>query len=453
MRSAAWKQLVPLLAFALAVRLAGAVAWQARLPGRFGFPDSQSYWQLGRAIAHGGPYLFGPQSARVFRAPGYPLLLAPIFVFAGDEPSVMWARAQNAVLGTLTVGAAWWLARRLFDARAGLLAAAITGLYPGAVAVSVLVLSEAPFGLLMLAQLGLWTAAWWAESATRAGLTAAGAGLAAGAAALVRPGWLLFTPLAVLLGIACGGGAPGGHVDSPSRGTFRSARARQAWIGTAMLLAMLLAMTPWWIRNARVTGRFVPTTLQVGASLYDGLNPAATGASDMAFVPAFVRQARREWSTSAGRRDGTFEYYLDRRFRARSWAWVRSHPARALELAGIKLWRMWNPGPNHPALAGWPVRLAVLLSYLPVLLLGILGSARTIRRGWPYTWCWLPAVYFTCLHVVFVSSIRYRQPAMLGLIVLAAGVASRWRPGRGPGQAGRSAAGPPGGPDGEPVLP
>ena len=48
---------------------------------------------------------------------------------------------------------------------------------------------------------------------------------------------------------------------------------------------------------------------------------------------------------------------------------------------------------------------------------------RYARRDWPYLLCILPAVYFTLLHIVFVSSIRYRQPAMLPLIVLAAAVA------------------------------
>jgi hypothetical protein len=50
------------------------------------------------------------------------------------------------------------------------------------------------------------------------------------------------------------------------------------------------------------------------------------------------------------------------------------------------------------------------------------GAAVFCRRGWPYALCLGPAVYVTCLHTVFVSSIRYRHPAMLALIVLAAGV-------------------------------
>ena len=52
-------------------------------------------------------------------------------------------------------------------------------------------------------------------------------------------------------------------------------------------------------------------------------------------------------------------------------------------------------------------------------LLAVTGVWLFARRDWPYLLLILPAIYFTALHVVFVSSIRYRQPAMLPLIVLA----------------------------------
>ncbi|HUT12545.1 MAG TPA: glycosyltransferase family 39 protein [Thermoguttaceae bacterium] len=443
MGSSAWKQLALLLTLALAVRLAAGAYWQSRIDGRFGFGDSESYWTLGRAIARGEPYEFGEPNARVFRTPGYPLLLAMIFAIFGDDPSVMWARAQSAVLGMLAVAAVWWLARELFDGRTGLIAAAIAAFYPGAVAMSALVLSEAPFCVLMLVQLALGTAAWKAEKRGRAVGLAVVAGIVAGAATLVRPSWLWFTPLAAAVAVlARRSGEPQGSSepqglslrpptrgDKPrgSRGSLGSlgslgcgggGRWRRAEMGAAMLVGLIVAMTPWWIRNAQVTGRFVPTTLQVGASLYDGLNPQATGASDMAFVPQFVEEFRRQPAET----DDPFEYRLDRRFRREAWAWAGANPARATQLGGVKLVRMWNIWPNEPAFSSWPVRLAVFFTYVPILVFGIIGAARTIRSGWPYLLCWLPAVYFTALHVVFVSSIRYRQPAMLGLIVLAAGV-------------------------------
>ncbi len=185
-----------------------------------------------------------------------------------------------------------------------------------------------------------------------------------------------------------------------------------------MLAGFIVMMLPWWVRNYRVTGHFVPTTLQAGASHYDGWNPQATGASDMRFVPEFA-EAQRKSDADRGAGDG-FEYRLDRRFRQAAWNWACANPGRVVQLAAVKFMRLWNFWPNEPSFAAWPVRLVVLVTYVPLLLLAALG-ARRASGGWIGVLCWLPAVYFSLLHIVFVSSIRYRQPAMLGLIVLAAG--------------------------------
>jgi len=292
--------------------------------------------------------------------------------------------------------------------------------YPGAIATSILVLSEAPFCPLMLAHLALWVAAWRATTPHSAAAWAVGAGMIGGAATLVRPSWLLFVPFAMLVGVA-----------------FDQRRKQHVALGFAMLMGLVVVMTPWWIRNARVTGRFVATSLQVGASLYDGLNPDADGGSDMDFVDRFVVEAR------GGPEDASMplEVRLDHRMRDAALAWARSHPGRVTWLAGVKFLRMWNVWPNEAGLSSWPVRAAMVLTYVPVMVLGALGAVTTIRRGWPYVLCWLPVVYFTLLHMIFVSSIRYRQPAMLGVIVLAAGYVSMWMAKDGASQTGEPVAG------------
>ena len=227
------------------------------------------------------------------------------------------------------------------------------------------------------------------------------AGAVAGAATLVRPSWMLFLPFAFTCGLIYG------------------QRRKQLLLAVAMFAGFVVVMLPWWVRNYRVTGHFVPTTLQVGASLYDGWNPQATGASDMRFVPEFEAAQRTE---RRGPR---------RRRRLR----VSSRPP--LPPGGLGL-GLREPGPGRaacrnqvPADLEFLAQRAVLCGLagaaggagdLPAAdAAGRVGFAAGASRGWPGVLCWLPAVYFSLLHTVFVSSIRYRQPAMLGLIVLAAG--------------------------------
>jgi 4-amino-4-deoxy-L-arabinose transferase-like glycosyltransferase len=392
--------LAAILLLALVLRLAAAVWWEQRLGERkFGFADSESYWALAERIARGETYQFGED--RAFRTPGYPAVLSvPIAMFGSGAAGIWAARVEAALLGVLAVGGVWCWARMLFDDRTAALAALLAAVYPGAISASTFLLSEAPFCPLMVFTLLLWTRAEFAGTTGGRWGAACAAGAVAGLATLMRPSWLLFVPFAGAMLV------------------FRpTAWRKHLAISAFALLGLIVVMAPWWVRNAMAFSRFVPTSLQVGASLYDGLSTTATGGSEMSFVPQFAAAERQ---TPSDDETIPFEVRLDRRLRDASIAWATSHPREALRLAGVKFLRMWNIWPNEPAFSSWPMRLVMLFSYGPLIVLAALGAWRYAPRGWPYMLCVLPAIYFTLLHTIFVSSIRYREPAMLALIVLAA---------------------------------
>ena len=119
------------------------------------------------------------------------------------------------------------------------------------------------------------------------------------------------------------------------------------------VLGVAIVMGPWWARNARIYGRFVPTALWLGASLYDGLNPKATGASDMAFLgdPEI-------WPLD--------EQDQDAELTRRAVAFARAQPWRVLELAVVKLGRYWSPWPNAEGFRSPALAVAGAVVELPI---------------------------------------------------------------------------------------
>jgi 4-amino-4-deoxy-L-arabinose transferase-like glycosyltransferase len=407
------------LVFALVLRLGACFWWQSRMPAghRFEFGDSEAYWILASHLAHGESYEYGSPDARIVRMPGYPLMLAAMLSVFGDGMPVLYARLLSACCGTAAVAAVYWLTTILFDRRTGLLAALVAACYPGAIAMSTVVLSEAPFCPLYLAQLATWIKSWncgeettsrqknlrddaTGRTAGRWQLVWAGAsGVLGGVATLVRPDWLLFVPFVALAGLP-----------------FTRRRVEHLKQALVMSLGVAAVMAPWWWRSFQVVGRFVPTTLQVGASLYDGLNPRATGASDMWFVQERVTEEHLHPSDP----DQPLEYRLDRRLRNMALDWATEHPARVCRLAITKFVRMWNIWPNDQEHRGALLRLITAATYVPALVGALVGIGITRRKHWPAALAWLPAVYLTLLHVIFVSSLRYREPPMLGLLAFTA---------------------------------
>lgn len=403
-----------ILLVALAARCGAAYWWQERLDRQdqhFAFGDSESYWTLATQIARGLPYEYGGPDAKIFRVPIYPLMIAPWIDVDDPYRNILAVRWMGCLLGTLVVAGVMYYAHLLFGRTAAAWAGILAALHPGAISMSILVLSEAPFVPMMVANLLLWRLAFNATRLRSVGWWSSVAGAIAAVAVLARPSWLLFAPFTCLLQFL--------FVPSQYRKT--------ASMALAMLIGFVVVMSPWWARSYQITGHFVLTTLQVGPSMYDGLHPGATGASDtgMSFNSDFAKQQRLHDAQTADP-DSTFEYRLNQRMSQAAKTWALENPAEVLRLAVVKVGRTWRPWPSADEIPGFAIRFASAAGMMIVVVPALIGLWQHRRRGWEVWMLWAPAIYFTCLHAVFIGSMRYRLPAVLILTILAAPVWADW---------------------------
>lgn len=451
-----------ILAVALTLRVIAGVLVQeyvSRTPGRLCLiaGDAEGYWELGDKLARGQNFEIYQPPRRVLRMPGFPALLAISIAAFGKHAGP--ARLLLAVIGTLACGAVYWLGAQLFGRQVGLIAAALAAVSPTFIVTSVMILSETAFALGLL--LSLITLGWLIKSRPNAQwqYLARGcvAGLCGAVACYVRPSWLLFPVAAagwfIVLAIrnrntakrpartaqweveapaepfglgslpvdrGAAGDSPS-HLPTPGIGTqppqspLRLVTAILA--ATGICLGLAAGLAPWTWRNFAVTGgHFVPTTLWMGPSLYDGLNPGANGDSHMEFL-----QHDALYQTMS-------EYDVDRHYRREAWNWAAQNPGRVLHLAWVKSVRYWNLWPNAPQFDSWPVRLVLLAYLVPVfasVCLGLIVGRATFPAINGISWGWVliltlaPILYFAVLHTLFVSSLRYRLPAEYPLLVLA----------------------------------
>ncbi len=114
------------LIFALLIRLVAAWGWQAKADSEgnvFRFGDSESYWTMAGKIGQGLPYQYGGPDSKVFRAPAYPLFLAPFTVLESQfgvskRTAALVARGAGCLLGVLSVWLVYAVTRQLAGERA-----------------------------------------------------------------------------------------------------------------------------------------------------------------------------------------------------------------------------------------------------------------------------------------------------------------------------------------------
>lgn len=392
-----WEIAIVLLALAVRLALAwGLQGYLDRLPGRQFLieGDASGYWELAHKIVRGEPYAIYHPPRAVLRMPGFPALLAVSIWLFGD--SLFAARIVLSLVATLAVWLTIRLGRTLVSPRCGLIAGGLAAVSPVLAGFGVEVLTETAFAATLLANLWALAAFVRRDPGAPAGLLRDAAwGLLIGGlialACYMRPSWLLAAPaMSVALVI------------------LRAPRVRSLVPAAAILVGCGLALHPWAMRNQRLTGHYIPTTLWMGASLYDGLNPQATGDSEMSF---FDRE------NLLGRMS---EYEVDQEYRRRAWQFARENPGRTVWLAWEKLIRYWKPWPNAQQFDRWYLKLTVAGWFVPVLALALRGVWLRRRDAWLLLIAGGPVLYFCALHLLFVSSLRYRLPAEYPLLVLSA---------------------------------
>lgn len=370
--------------------------------------DAEGYWILAEKIRSGEEYSLYTPARYVLRMPGFPAVLAVSQELFGETQNT--ARYFLAVLTSLAVFPAYWLAEQLHSRRAGQIAGLLVALTPVYIGFSVTILTECLFGTAIL--WNLWACARWIETLRKPMLTdserstrttvshsllqslvwACLAGVFTAIAVYFRPSWLLF-PFCLLPVLMC--------------------IQNQFWLRTCLGAGLLgiclfLSLLPWGLRNQQQTGHFVITTLWMGPSLYDGLGrPGADGDSDMRFFD------------DDRVLDHMSEYEMNQHYKNLAVDFAKTHPGETVRLMLVKFWRFWKPWPNadqfqHPVLL-----LVIAIFFLNLIVWSIWGIYALRDRPefiFLYT---MPIVYFTALHLLFVSSLRYRLPAEYPLTILA----------------------------------
>ncbi len=376
--------------------------------------DAEGYWHLARCLAEGEAYQIYTPPRSVLRMPGFPLLLAASIRLFGE--SLFAARLLLATIGALGCVGVYVLGQRLFGYRTGWIAGGLAAVSPVFVGFSAIELTETVFAVALvfgLVPLARWGRESWSVSETLGGhthgmgtalLTGLMSGAWAGVGCYLRPSWLLF-PACLVFWLW----------------VLKRDRARLG-LAVCTVAVMVGSLVPWGIRNQRLAdGHFVLTTLWMGPSLYDGWNSKnTTGDSDMSFFD----QENLLSSMS--------EYEMDREYRRRAWAFAAENPGQVVVLAGKKAVRYWNPFPNADQFKQLPALQFVSLGwYLVVFLPALFGAWQERRSLGILAITAGPILYFAALHLVFVSSVRYRLPGEYPLLVLSAigweSLLGRWR--------------------------
>ncbi|MFQ5914232.1 MAG: ArnT family glycosyltransferase [Nitrospinota bacterium] len=181
----------------------------------------------------------------LFRTPGYVIFLVPLYWLFG--PSPLPVQVVQAFLHAAVPLLLFFLVRRAFSGKAAFLAALLVALYPLTAVYVPAILAD--MVSVFVTVLSVWTFLWTTDrpTAVRAGLL----GIVFGFGTLLRPAMALLSPFMFL-----GAWAAGGRLRGLVKPFFIAH------------LTFTAVLAPWTIRNYRVSGEFIPLSIETPLQLW-----------------------------------------------------------------------------------------------------------------------------------------------------------------------------------------
>ncbi len=406
----------------------------AGMPARIA--DEHHYLEIATSLVEGRGFAFaaGPTS---LRPPLYPYLVAGVWTLTGSH-SLVAVRALQVVLGLATAWLAFLIARRVYDARAGVAAAAIVAFYPALLFANVLILTETVFALLVLVV--VWAALRLLDRPSL--LMAAATGAAVALAALTRS---VLWPFPVVLAALVAWWVPGSLV-------------RRLAVGAAVVAGCALVLAPWAVRNTRLQRVPVLVDTMGGMNLrmgnyahtpHDRIWDAVSMGGDKLWIVGLPPEPPGGGVWTEGQKE--------RWARQEALRFMREHPGLTAWRALIKFGDFWGldrdfiagveRGLYHPpALVTAVAGVAMLAAYPVLIVLALWAIVLSPPADWRAHVLMVGLVLFVCaLHTVVFGHPRYRLPLMPVLAVYAGAAWTRlewaavWRRGAWPALAGTAA--------------
>jgi 4-amino-4-deoxy-L-arabinose transferase-like glycosyltransferase len=400
-----WRRLVGIAALGALAELL-YVAFVAR--HTVGAGDFVFYNQTADLIADGKGYVnpfdlafHSSTHATALHPPAWPLLLSIVSAVSNEAAGIARTsytdhRLAGVVLAPVLILLMGLLGRRVGGDRLGLIAAAVTAVYPGVVAMDGSIMSETLYGPLVA---GLLLCAYrvYDRPSWRSALAF---GVVLAVATLTRTETLA---LLVLLGAPL---------------AWHAGKGRRLVVGAVMVAATVVVLAPWVLRNQSAFGQPVLTTNDGGTLLGANCDDTYRRGGNLGYWQLRCLPNRPDLN----------EAQQSNFYRGRAVDYARAHAGRLPVVWAVHFLRVWGLyQPFRYTAEGQPEWVADVAE---VCLLGMLMAALwgfvLMRRRRQVVWILLTPIVLVCLVGLFVYGLpRFRYEAEFSLVVFAS-VALEW---------------------------